>query len=272
MATINLKGFSKSSGVDFVALLSEDLQDILDYDSEKFTSTSIKFSDNSKNYMKFDGTGLKYSVKNGEVVGITAGTLTGLTIVSEGSTIISASNLKVSGKSLASAFDSGSTSKFVNLLLAGSDTITGTSYGDNFFAGAGNDKVQGLAGNDTLDGGAGNDKLYGGSGNDTLKGGTGKDLLDGGTGKDVLYGGADSDTFVFSTGYGSDRIKDFDAVGSDHDILDLSGLKSVTSFKDLKANHLTVDGSSIVIDGGNGDKIVLEKVKLADLDAADFLF
>ncbi|HTO32971.1 MAG TPA: hypothetical protein VL202_17580 [Pararhizobium sp.] len=299
MAKVNLSGFKKTAGLDLQDIAGTKLNTILDYNTEKFTATGIYLSDNSKNYMKFSGTGLKYKVVGGEVFGITAGTLTSFSIVKNGVTIISESGLSLSGKALAAAWDSGSTTKFLDALLAGSDTINGTAYADKFWGGAGNDTLNGLSGNDNLSGNAGNDKLYGGSGNDKLfgndgndtlsgdsgndslsggngddklSGGTGKDILNGGAGKDILTGGSGVDTFVFKTKYGADTIKDFDAIGSDHDIVDLSGLASVTSFADLKAHHLTVVGTSIVIDGGNGDKLVLEHVKLSSLDAGDFLF
>nr|MDZ8046868.1 M10 family metallopeptidase C-terminal domain-containing protein [Nostoc sp. DedQUE02] len=59
------------------------------------------------------------------------------------------------------------------------NTITGTAYNDDLFAGLGND---------TLQGGDGNDRLFGEQGNDRLLGGFGKD---------TLYGGAGNDEFVF---------------------------------------------------------------------------
>lgn len=299
MAKINLSGFTKTTGLNLQDIAGTALHTILDYANEKFTATGIYLSDNSKNYMKFSGTGLTYKYVDGEVFGITAGTLTSFTIVKNGIAIISETGLSISGTALAAAWDSGSTTRFLDLLLSGSDTITGTDYTDKFWGGAGNDTLNGLSGTDNLSGNAGNDKLYGGAGNDLLYGndgndtvsgdsgndslsggngddkllgGTGKDILNGGAGKDILTGDTNIDTFVFKTKYGADTIKDFDAIGNDHDIIDLSGLVSVTGFADLKAHHLTVVGTSVVIDGGNGDKLVLENVKLSSLDAGDFLF
>lgn len=263
MAKITFGGFSKTAGLDLRDIVSTRLNTILDYDSEKFGATQIYLSDDARNYMKFTGTGLKYTYTDGEVTGITAGTITSFKVVSDGITIVNETGMSLAGKTLAAAVDSGSTARFLDALLSGSDTITGTKYADTFWGAAGNDVLNGLAGNDTLTGNGGNDKLYGGTGND---------ILNGGEGKDVLSGQAGIDTFVFKTKYGTDTIKDFDAVGSDHDILDLSGLASITSFADLKANHVKASGTSVVIDGGNGDKIVLEHVKLSQLDAGDFLF
>jgi hypothetical protein len=115
-------------------------------------------------------------------------------------------------------------------------------------------------------------RLTGNSGNNLLNGAAGDDILTGGNGKDSLTGGIDSDRFVFKTGHGKDTITDFDALGSDHDIIDLTDVKSITSFGDLKANHMEKAGSAVVIDAGHGDTITLEDVRLKNLDAGDFLF
>ncbi len=290
MAKINLSGFTKTAGLNLQDIAATKLHTILDYTNENFSATGIYLSDNSKNYMKFSGTDLKYTYVDGEVFGITAGTLTSFSIVKNGVTIISESGLSLSGRALAAAWDSGSTTKFLDVLLAGSDTITGTNYTDKFWGGNGNDTLNGLSGNDALSGNAGNDKLHGGAGNDVLSGnegndslngesgsdklsgGDGADKLIGGAGTDILSGQGGIDTFVFTAKYGIDTIKDFDAIGSDHDFIDLSGLASITGFADLKAHHMTTVGTSVVIDGGNGDKLILENVKLANLDAGDFLF
>ncbi|SOC45861.1 hypothetical protein SAMN05892877_11890, partial [Rhizobium subbaraonis] len=107
---------------------------------------------------------------------------------------------------------------------------------------------------------------------DKLKGTQGKDVLDGRAGADTLTGGSGADTFVFKTGYDRDKITDFTATGSNHDILDLAGLKSVTSFADLKKNHLSTHGADVWIDGGKGDVLILKGIKTGDLTKGDFLF
>lgn len=272
MATIKLGGFDKVSGIDFDELRSESLDDILDYDRGSFTPTSIFLSDDARNSMKFTGTGLTYKIVHDELYGITGGTLTGFTVVSDGQTIVKETGLSLTAKQATAVIESGSTAKFFDALLSGNDTITGTKFSDIFSGGKGNDTLNGLTGNDTLDGGAGNDTLLGGSGNDQLSGGAGKDVLDGGKGSDTLRGQSGIDTFVFKSGYGKDTITDFDAIGANHDVIDLKGLKSITSFADLTANHLSVEGSDIVIGGGKGDVLVLEHVTLASLDKGDFIF
>lgn len=236
MAKIKLGGFEKTSGFISAQVLSEDLSAILDYAKEKFTSTFIKLWDDAANSMTFTGTGLKYTYDGEEVVGITSGSITSIQIVAEGNEVFTASGLSITGKALAAAFDSESTAKFFNLLVSGNDQITGTKYADSFFGGAG------------------------------------KDVLDGGAGRDSLTGGTGADTFVFGTGDGADTIKDFDAVGTDHDMIDLSDVSSITNFRDLKANHLDADGENVVIDAGHGERITLANVKVSQLDASDFQF
>ena len=49
-------------------------------------------------------------------------------------------------------------------------------------------------------------------------------------------------------------------------------LSSITDFNDLVKNHMKQVGSSVYINGLNGDSITLENVKIGHLDAGDFLF
>ena len=92
------------------------------------------------------------------------------------------------------------------------------------------------------------------------------------SGDDVLTGDAGADVFVFARRYGRDTISDLDAVGGNHDTIDLSGFSQISDFADLQANHLTTHGRNVWIDAGNGDVLVLKGVELADLGKADFLF
>ncbi|MDO6962855.1 calcium-binding protein [Rhizobium alvei] len=116
------------------------------------------------------------------------------------------------------------------------------------------DVFNGTNANNTLTGTQGADRFLGMGGNDTLKG----------------LGGID--TFTFRTGDDKDKIIGFDAVGADHDIINLAGLNSVTSWNDLRANHMSRSGADVVINGLNGDTITLSGVKLTDLDKGDFVF
>ncbi|MBP2312184.1 calcium-binding protein [Azospirillum soli] len=121
-------------------------------------------------------------------------------------------------------------------MFKSADHITGSAYGDVLYSHGGNDAVLGGpgsdwidggdgtdllygntdgdilfggAGNDVLFGGAGDDALIGGLGNDGLVGDRGNDRLDGGTGNDDLQGLAGADVFIFRSGYGADRVLDF---------------------------------------------------------------
>lgn len=157
---------------------------------------------------------------------------------------------------------------------AGNDTLMGDTGADRMFGGSENDLLFGGNGNDYLDGGRdddilrgenGRDVLLGDSGRDKLLGGDGNDVLRGGAGHDKLVGGDGEDLFRFHTGDDKDIIRDFNTFFlGDHDRIDLSGLNSVVGWADLKHNHMTQDGADVVIDGGNGDILILRNV---DMDA-----
>src|SRR3954453_7489249 len=93
-------------------------------------------------------------------------------------------------------------SRFEDLLArftggsSGHDHLNGTTGGNAFFGGSGDDDVAGMAGNDTLNGGSGADKIWGGSGNDNPSGGPGNDSLVGGFGADRMDGGAGNDVLL----------------------------------------------------------------------------
>ncbi|MBL0371022.1 hypothetical protein JJB09_03185 [Rhizobium sp. KVB221] len=115
------------------------------------------------------------------------------------------------------------------------------------------------------------DTFTGDNGNDKLTGTAGKDILTGKGGDDTLKGMAGPDTFVFRKGDDADIILDFNAKGATHDILDIRTVSAIANFKDLMANHVDTVKGGVEIDGLNGDTITLQGVKLADLDAGDFL-
>jgi Ca2+-binding RTX toxin-like protein len=91
--------------------------------------------------------------------------------------------------------------------------ITGTSAGDELYAGEFGDEIYGLDGDDLLIGSAGDDILAGGEGNDQLYGGEGDDWLEGGDGSDWLEGGGGEDTMVGRDG------DDFYLVEDENDIV-----------------------------------------------------
>lgn len=132
--------------------------------------------------------------------------------------------------------------------------------------------ISGGAKAETLKGTVWGERITGLGGDDRLTGRAGADVIDGGRGRDLLTGGGGGDTFVFATGYGRDRITDFAAAGADHDVIDLSKLQSVTSYADLRKNHMSSSHGDVVIDGGKGDVLVLDNTSIKGFDANDFQF
>jgi RTX calcium-binding nonapeptide repeat (4 copies) len=141
------------------------------------------------------------------------------------------------------------------------DLINGNGGNDRLYGGLGNDKLFGGLGNDFLEGGAGNDYLYGNEGNDRLLGGDGDDRLFGGGGFNRLTGGAGSDTFVLSTGTGSDTITDF----GEQDRISLpNGLR----FRDVT---LTSVGRNTLISFGSDELAALRNVNIARVTDSAFV-
>jgi Ca2+-binding RTX toxin-like protein len=124
--------------------------------------------------------------------------------------------------------------------------------------------------NDTqATGNSAHNRMTGNAGNNFIEGAGGEDTIRGGRGRDELIGGGDADTFIFRKGDHKDLIGDFDT-GSGHDFLDLSNIKGIADFDDLRDDHArNVDGD-VVINAGNGDRVVLEGVSVADLSAEMF--
>jgi hypothetical protein len=149
--------------------------------------------------------------------------------------------------------------------LDGNDVIFAGNGNDLAFGGLGNDLIYGGNGDDKLFAGHGNDALVGEAGSDRLVGGDERDLLLGGAGKDELDGGADNDTFLIRKGTGLDIIKHLD-VGDRIDIRDFN----FASFQAVLDTAQQIHGA-VSIDLGNGDQLVIEGVKLSDLNAEQFI-
>ncbi|MCB1357686.1 MAG: hypothetical protein KDK53_14710 [Maritimibacter sp.] len=147
----------------------------------------------------------------------------------------------------------------------GADTVFGGAGDDLLLGGGGDDALSGGTGDDELGGGKGEDRLFGEQDDDVLRGGGGRDVLRGGAGEDTLFGGAGEDLFVFATGDDVDTIKDFDVSFLSYDRIDLTGLDSIKGWKDLTNNHMTQDGGDVVIDGGDGDLLILRDTGIDSL-------
>lgn len=133
------------------------------------------------------------------------------------------------------------------------------------------DEIYGTNAANMLFGAAGADIIMGRRGADVLKGQAGSDMLNGGKGNDLLVGGGAADTFVFAGKFGDDRIRHF-AENKNAEDIDLSGVKWITGFNDLRNNHMTQVGADVVIDDQHGNTITVLDVALGDMNRGDFLF
>lgn len=155
----------------------------------------------------------------------------------------------------------------------GADIVYGGFGNDRLFGGAGKDFIYGEGGHDILYGGdrrdylfggGKNDQLFGNDGYDRLFGNGGNDTLDGGIKNDRLTGGSDADTFIFSSGYGLDRIRDFE---DDIDTLHLNDnlwTGTMTVQELLDAFGAVVD-TSFILTFDTGDVLTMNWVTDADV-------
>jgi hypothetical protein len=105
-----------------------------------------------------------------------------------------------------------------------------------------------------------------------ILGSTGANTLTSTAGNDLFVGNGHPDTFLFSSNFGNDVIKDFNANGwsRGHDVIQFS--KSVfDNFADV-LSHATQSGQNVVIKDSAGDSLTLMNVKLSALDKHDFHF
>ncbi|MDO6963827.1 calcium-binding protein [Rhizobium alvei] len=186
------------------------------------------------------------------------------------------------------------------------DSLIGTSADEVLKGLNGKDYLEGRAGADRLDGGNGLDVAsyeHAGAGlhvslsrpsmntgdaksdtfisiegvlgskfNDVLIGDGEENTIESGGGNDTLTGGGKQDTYIFWTGDDRDTITDFEASGVNHDVIDLSGVSSIASYKDLKTNHLTFHSGYALIDTHDGDTVKLLDVTLRQIDSDLFVF
>lgn len=152
---------------------------------------------------------------------------------------------------------------------AGHDQIRGDAGNDTLLGGAGFDTLLGGTGADRLDGGAGNDWLRGEGDNDRLIGGDGNDTLHGGYGNDVLVGGAGADVFIFQDGHGADTINGYQR-GIDRLLIDDAMLDANPAA--FIRDHMQKTANGVVIDFGDGDRIVVNGQNLTVAQVADDIF
>ena len=134
----------------------------------------------------------------------TTGVINTLSYAVNGATIVTIEGTAMSVATFTDLVMSDNLAGLFDLLLAGADTLTGSTA---------DDVLDGQGGADVLDGGDGNDSLFGGTGDDTLRGSFGNDQLDGGDGDDFLSeSGTATGPFgndVYSGGAGNDRLSYF---------------------------------------------------------------
>ncbi len=231
MATVNVN----------VDLSTIAIGDLLTYTNVTYSPTSVKLYDDSQNYVELKGFGITPVIVGGNIVDVTGGTLTDITFVEGGVTLISVTGASASAADLFDLAVAHDTTGALQLFLAGDDSITGSGANDTLFGFDGNDSIFGLGGadwlhgnggRDLLVGAGGNDRLWGDSGNDVLKGGSGLDTLLGGLGRDKLFGQVGND--VLRGDGGADKL--YGAGGGD---------------------TLKGEAGSDVLQGGNGfDKLI----------------
>jgi Ca2+-binding RTX toxin-like protein len=182
------------------------------------SSTQLVFSasDEVNDQVTFKGTGLSYTVVNGEVVDVPTGTVTSIVYknLTSGETYVNWTGLSVSARVIVADIMTNNWTDLNALLFNSADTYNLTNGADQARGFGGNDVMHGFGGNDVLAGDAGRDKLFGDAGADKLSGGLGADTLVGGAGIDRLAGGGGADVFEFTSKGATNRdiISDFNPV------------------------------------------------------------
>jgi VCBS repeat-containing protein len=189
-------------------------------------------------------------------------------------TVITSLSSYTLASSLENLVNSGSALTFTGVGNGSANIMRGGAFADNLSGGDGNDLLIGGNGADILNGGNQNDELYGGAGGDTLSGGNGIDKIVGGVGDDTMSGGAGNDTFSFASGFGNDKIMDFDADPfGGQDVIDISQFGiSDAAF----AAHVTITDVGgdvlITIDNNVNQKLLLAGIADAStISKADFI-
>jgi len=118
-------------------------------------------------------------------------------------------------------------------------------------------------------GNADDNYVFGNSGANHLFGRNGNDLIQGNKGDDILTGNLGNDQFAFFTGDGKDRITDFD---DGFDKIETNYVESAQAFNDLdNAGKIKQIGDDVVINFGNGDRLVIDHFLKGDLSYLDFV-
>ena len=132
--------------------------------------------------------------------------------------------------------------------LSGIERLDGSNFADTLTGSGSDDTIFGNAGDDTIDGGAGVDTIDGGEGDDILRGGAGADILTGGAGLDTVdYSGSAQSVFI--------NLETRSASGGDAQGDSFFEIERVIG--GLAADQLTGDGLNNILDGREGDDLLI---------------
>ncbi len=211
----------------------------------------------------------------------TTGTITSISYRLNGTTLFTVTEISISVQAFTNFALADDLEGLFSQVLAGADTVQGSSGNDVLQGFGGDDVVTGLEGNDTLRGGTGSDQLYGGAGNDLLAefagdvGPFGNDLYDGGSGNDRVSYYLDFGPGVTvdlnqagaqATGYGSDTLVSIEHVTATYGDDTLTGNAADNWFwtfngsDNLYGNggndYFTVGLGNKIVDGGTGNDTI----------------
>ena len=211
----------------------------------------------------------------------TTGTITSISYRVDGTTLFTVTEISISVQAFTNFALADDLEGLFSQVLAGADTVVGSSGNDVLQGFGGDDVVTGLDGDDTLRGGTGSDQLYGGAGNDLLAefagdvGPFGNDLYDGGSGNDRVSYYLDFGPGVTvdlnqagaqATGYGNDTFVSIEHVTATYGDDTLTGNAADNWFwtfngsDNLYGNggndYFTVGLGNKIVDGGAGNDTI----------------
>jgi Ca2+-binding RTX toxin-like protein len=111
-----------------------------------------------------------------------------------------------------------------------------------------------LAGDDTITGGKGADTLLGGAGNDTINGGLGADTMIGGTGNDIYIVDNVADVVTEASGEGTDEVRSSVSytLSANVENLTLTGTLAINGTGNSDDNVITGNSAANILNGGAG--------------------
>jgi len=180
----------------------------------------------------YTGTGLVYDanlVPTGGIITGFSSSVAGQVRITVTGLNIDASDVDGAGHSYADLYanNTGTFSSFLDIVLAGDDTITG---------------------------GAGADTLLGGAGNDTINGGKGADTMIGGTGNDIYVVDNAADVVTEAVGEGTDEVQSSVSytLSANVENLTLTGTTAINGTGNSGDNVLRGNSAANTLNGGVG--------------------